>query len=140
MEEIKGYYQMHVETYNRTGVTPHPFEYFRLIWEYFGRLGLANFFIAHKDGVPVAALNVAAYKDAGLYWTGASRTEFMKTGINKLLQWEAIKWCKEKGFLWYESGEAFPEAKEGKHAGLDFFKRSFGGKLYLFYKGRLMLR
>lgn len=140
MEDIEDYYHMHVETYNRTGVSPHPFEYFQLIWEYFGVCSLANFFIAYKDGAPVAALNVATYKEAALHWTGASKTEFMKTGVNKLLQWEAIKWCKERGFLWYESGEAFPETKEGKHAGLDFFKRSFGGVIYPFYKGRLILK
>jgi len=36
----------------------------------------------------------------------------------------------------YETGEALPHVTEGKAKGLNDFKKSFGGKLYPFYRGR----
>jgi lipid II:glycine glycyltransferase (peptidoglycan interpeptide bridge formation enzyme) len=136
LEDIKSYYDLHQQTYHRTGVKPHPYEYFEAIWKYFGERGLARFFMAKCNGRVVAADNIAVFKNKSLYWTNASAHDYLKTGVNKLLQWEAIKWAREAGIETYEVGEGFPDAKAGsKLAGLNFFKRSFGGELHEFYKG-----
>jgi hypothetical protein len=45
--------------------------------------------------------------------------------------------CSGCRLSWYEVGEAFPNVKEGKLKGLNDFKKSFGGSLYPYYKGRL---
>ena len=133
--DIDDYYRLHVETYTRTGANPHPKEYFDGIWKYFGTRNLCNFFMAKLDGEVIAADNVAIYKNWALYWTGASSGKAQSTNVNRVLQWEAIKWAKAQGCAFYESGEGFPDADENsKLGGLTKFKRSFGGKLIPFKK------
>lgn len=137
MEDIKEYYAMHQETYQRTGAKQHPFSYFKNIWQVFGKKGMAHFFIARKDGILVAAINVAMFQQNGVYWTGCSKTAYLPTGVNNLLQWHAIQWVKEQGCNWYDVGEAFPDAM-GKLKGLNDFKKSFGGEMRRFYKYKVL--
>ncbi|HLC66371.1 MAG TPA: GNAT family N-acetyltransferase, partial [Candidatus Nanoarchaeia archaeon] len=136
LAEIKEYYELHKETYRRTGVVPHPYTYFRGIWEQFGKRDIANFFIAERDGQAVAAINIAVFKGNALYWTGCSKTAELHTGINNLLQWNAIRFAKQQGCSWYALGDAFPDAR-GKLGGLDRFKGSFGAATKQFFKGKI---
>jgi hypothetical protein len=138
--DLERYYQMHLETYRRTAAAPHPFAYFQQIWEHFTSRGYSRFFLAELRGEVLAAANVGAYKGAMIYWTGASKTGLPSPGVNNLLQWHAISYARSQGFEWYESGEAFPHLQEGKLKGLNNFKKSFGGELYPFYRGRLVTR
>jgi len=140
LADLERYYQMHLETYRRTGAAPHPFAYFQQIWGKFVSSGYSHIFLAELKGELVAAANVGAYKGAMIYWTGASKTGLPAPGVNNLLQWHAIRYGRSRGFAWYESGEAFPNLKEGKLKGLNDFKKSFGGELYPFYRGRLVIR
>jgi glycosyltransferase involved in cell wall biosynthesis/ubiquinone/menaquinone biosynthesis C-methylase UbiE len=136
LADMQEYYKLHVQTYTRTGVRPHPYEYFEAIWNYFGERGLARIFLARQGGRTVAADNIAVFKNRALYWTNASDTDYLESGVNKILQWEAIQWAKKSGIERYEVGEAFPDAgKDSKAAGLTFFKKSFGGDRHRFYKG-----
>ncbi|RJR43073.1 MAG: GNAT family N-acetyltransferase [Deltaproteobacteria bacterium] len=138
--DLECYYRMHLETYRRTGALPHPFAYFQQIWQNFTSRGYSHIFLAELKGEVVAAANVGAYKGAMIYWTGASKTGLPSPGVNNLLQWHAIRYARSHGFEWYESGEAFPNLKEGKLKGLNDFKKSFGGELYPFYRGLLVIR
>jgi len=131
------YYDLHRETYLRTGARPHPKTYFAAIWNHFVNHGIAQFFFAELGGSVVAAENFSIYKSAVCYWTGAASEKGLKVGANSLLQWTAMQWMVERGLSWYEVGEAFPNIKDGKLKGLNDFKKSFGGNLYPFYKGRL---
>src|SRR5690606_4473055 len=72
-EGMDAYYELHVETYNRTGVPPHPKSYFDAIAEHMIAPGHAQTFAAWLDGQLVAAANVATHQDSSLYWTGAYR-------------------------------------------------------------------
>lgn len=131
-DDIDQYYKMHTATYERTGVKPHPKAYFIKMHEILGP-NYVKMFIAERDGEILAADNIAIFKNSALYWTGASTDEGMKSNANKLLQWHTIQWCMEHAISYYESGEAFPDAKKNsKLAGLTFFKKHFGGKLYPF--------
>lgn len=134
------YYRLHCETYERTGVRPHPRAYFEAIWTNFLSTGLAHILFAEYEGQTVAAENFGVYKQAGLYWTGAASQQGLSINANSLLQWEAMKWMVEHGISWYETGEAFPYIKGGKLKGLNDFKKSFGGTLYPFYRGRILTR
>lgn len=138
--DLEHYYQMHLETYGRTGAPPHPFSYFQQIWENFTCRGYSRIFLAELQGEVVAAANVGAYKGAMIYWTGAGKAGLPTRGVNNLLQWQAINYARRQGYEWYESGEAFPNLREGKLKGLNDFKKSFGGALYPFYRGRLVIR
>jgi lipid II:glycine glycyltransferase (peptidoglycan interpeptide bridge formation enzyme) len=116
-------------------VRPHPKEYFSAIWRYFVRDGKAIVFFAEHDGAVIAADNEIFYKGAVSGWTAAGNNLAAGLGANNLLHWRAMQWARANGALWYESGEAFPGAREGKSKGLNDFKRSFGGDLYPLYRG-----
>jgi Acetyltransferase (GNAT) domain len=136
-DDLETYYHLHLETYRRTGVTPHPKDYFRAIWDHFLVNGLARVWIAEVDGQPVAAQNFGVYKQAAIYWSGAANAKGLEAGANSLLQWTAMQWMLNGGVQWYEPGEAFPQFNHGKQKGLNDFKKSFGGSLYPYYKGQL---
>ena len=136
--DLEIYYRLHVETYQRTGVTPHPYSYFKNIWDKFLSHNLAQIWIAELDGTPIAAENFAVYKNAAVYWTGASTQKGLAVEANSILQWAAMQSMIEAGIEFYETGEAFPQAKDGKRKGLNDFKKSFGGKMYPFYRGKIV--
>ncbi|MBU0877937.1 MAG: GNAT family N-acetyltransferase [Alphaproteobacteria bacterium] len=133
--DLDRYYDLHCETYQRTGARPHPKEYFSAIWQHFVKSGLAVVFFAERNGEVIAADNEIFYKRTMSGWTAAGNSLAAKLGANNLLHWRAMQWALANGGLWYESGEAFPGAREGKSKGLNDFKRSFGGELYPIYRG-----
>jgi hypothetical protein len=137
-EDLDIYYRLHSETYTRTGVRPHPKAYFEAIWRDFLAKGLAYIFFAEYENKVVAAENFGVYKDAAIYWTGASSTKGLELQASSLVQWSAMKKMIADGIAWYETGEAFPNAQEGKTKGLNDFKSSFGGELYPLYRGRII--
>jgi len=136
-EDLEKIYRLHLMTYHKNGIPPHPQAYFRFIWERFAALGLARIFVAEREGRLVAANNQACYKKALSGWTAASRADLPTGGVNNLLHWAAIKQARQEGCLWYESGEGWPNAGRGKAKGLTGFKKSFGGELYPAYRGRI---
>ncbi len=137
--DLEDFYILHCETYRRTGAKPHPKAYFEAIWHDFIDKDLSSTFIAEKEGKMIAADNFGCYKKSSIYWTGASSETGLLTQANSLLHWTAMQCMKEKGIQWFESGEAFPHIYEGKMKGLNYFKRSFGGDLYPYYKGRMII-
>jgi hypothetical protein len=136
-DDLTIYYQLHVETYERTGVQPHPIEYFQHIFDVFIPAGFSRVAFLVRDGRVMAAQNTALYKRGGLYWTGASRSN-KSNGDNRILMQDQFQHARQAGIEWYEVGEAFPNAASGKAKGLNDFKRSFGGVLYPVYRGRLI--
>lgn len=137
-DDLNVYYGLHLETYRRTGVQPHPRAYFQAIWDFFLRNGLAGVWIAEVEGQPVAAENFGIYKNAAVYWTGAASRQGLEVEANSLLQWTAMQWMMDNQIDWYETGEAFPQAMSGKSKGLNDFKKSFGGEMYPYYRGRML--
>ncbi len=138
--DLEIYYNLHTETYQRTKVRPYPKAYFAAIWKDFLEKGLAHIIFAEWNGEVVAAENFGVYKQAAVYWTGAASKNGLLVAANSLLQWTAMQWMAENGLEWYETGEAFPQLREGKLKGLNDFKKSFGGKIYPYYRGQIVLR
>jgi lipid II:glycine glycyltransferase (peptidoglycan interpeptide bridge formation enzyme) len=118
-------------------VAPHSEAYFEAIWSRFLAKEFARVWIAELNGEPVAAENFGVYKKAAIYWTGAANAKGLGAEANSLLQWKAMQWMMRNGIEWYETGEAFPQAPDGKSKGISNFKKSFGGSLYPYYKGHL---
>lgn len=123
--DVESYYQLHVETYRRTGVTPHPIEYFEAIWDDFVAESRAMMLIAEHDGVPCAAINVGIFREKANYWTGASSLMGRDLGANNLLLWEAVKRLRSRVSL-FDFGDAADEEQSKSHS-LSKFKESFGG-------------
>jgi len=140
-EWVDVYYRVHVETYRRTGVTPHPKAYFESIAHHVAGQGHAVLWVA-KDaqGNPVAFHNCARFGKTSQYWTGCGEMDHLSSGVNYLLVWHALLGAKEDGCEWYEIGECFPNVKEGKLHGLTVFKSKFGGELHRLFKGTIVLQ
>lgn len=133
--DLDAYYKLHLDTYQRTGARPHNYEFFEGIFTKMLSAGLVQIMIAHKGEQAVAAQNSAIYKGGALYWTGASRSD-AGLGVNRYLLDRQIMKAKENGFTRYEVGEIFLIRNNPKLEGLSHYKRSFGGQLYPYYRGR----
>jgi hypothetical protein len=139
-DRLDEYYRVHVETYRRTGAAPYPKEYFGLIAALSER-GQAVLWVARDgSGRPVAFHNDGRCREGSLYWSGCCETEHLRSGVNYLLTWEAMRGARRDGCRWYDIGEVFPNVREGKLHGLTTFKEKFGGDLYRYYRGQLHLR
>jgi len=135
LKDLDTYYTLHQETYNRTDMKPHPYEYFEGIFTKLLKDKKVQILLASDKDQIIAAKNCARFKEGVYYWTGASKTG-VDSSINKLLMHEQIKSAKRDGFLRYECGESFPGTTNNKKAGLSLYKGSFGGQLYPFYRGQ----
>ncbi len=132
---IDDYYRVHTENYVRTGVRPHPREYFRGIAEYMSSRGNAVLWVARDPGgQPVAFHNDTGLAHARTYHTGCCETAHLDSGANYLLFWESLRGAVADGCSWYDAGEVFPGVKQGKEAGLSVFKSKFGGNIHRVFR------
>ena len=139
-EDLQTYLSLHAATCARTGVSQHPRAYFEAIWRQMIPLRLARVFFAELDGKVLAARNFGVYKNGASTWTAAGLEEAGPLGANVMLQWEAMRSLAAEGLELMDCGEALPWAADAKLRGLSDFKKSFGGSLRPYYKGRLDLR
>ena len=70
-------------------------------------------FVAYKNQIPVSALVGSAMGETGIYLLGATNEIGMQNKSAYLLQWEMIKWLKEKNFTRYDLGGIDPENNPG---------------------------
>lgn len=133
--DLEQYYQLHVQTYRRTGAQPHPRKYFQHIFFKVLKRNMCRIVFLYKDDKLVAAQNTLMFKDVALYWTGASLDD-RGEGENRLLMFNQIAKAKELGLKYYEVGEAFPNVRSGKLKGLNDYKKSFGGIVHPIFAGK----
>lgn len=126
---LDAYYDMHTETYIRTGTTPHPRSYFEGIAKHIASSGAARLVaILTPAGEPIAFHNMAVLGPGAFYHTGCSREIAESDGAGYLLMFGAINAARSAGVSRYDCGWIFPEAGEGKQKGLTLFKTRFGGE------------
>ncbi|MBR0704817.1 GNAT family N-acetyltransferase [Bradyrhizobium diazoefficiens] len=126
---LDAYYDVHTETYLRTGVTPHPKAYFAGIAKRIAASGSARLFaIMTPASEPIAFHNMAVLGPGAFYHTGCSRDIAGSDGVGYLLMFGAINAARSSGVTRYDCGWIFPEASEGKQKGLTLFKTRFGGE------------
>jgi lipid II:glycine glycyltransferase (peptidoglycan interpeptide bridge formation enzyme) len=61
-------------------------------------------FIAYKDKLPIAGIIGTAIGNTGIYLLGASNEIGMNNKASYLLQWEMIKWLKQREYQRYDLG------------------------------------
>lgn len=138
-EMLEAYYEVHVENYTRTGITPHPKAHFQVLGDIPGHR--AALWVAYgPDGEPTAFHNDARFGNTSMYHTGCSSSEHLNSGVNYLLVWESLLGALRDGCRWYEVGEVFPNAASGKAKGLTIFKSKFGGQLHRVFRGEIVLQ
>lgn len=134
INDMELYYKLHVETYLRTGVKPHPKSYFQHIFFDILPLNLCHILFLYNGENLIAAHNILLFKESAMYWTGASATE-KGEGESRLLMHTQIAFAKSCGCKYFEIGEAFPNERIGKLKGLNDFKKSFGGFMHPIFSG-----
>lgn len=134
--DLAPYYKMHLETCNRSGISPHPKAYFEYIWNHFYSKGEAKIWIAELEGNVIAGQTFSIHHGVATYWTGASDKTARSCGANSLLQWEAIRYFQSVDLDFFENGWN-SEDKNTKAGRISLFKESFGGNLEPIYKGKI---
>ncbi len=136
MEVLDEWYRLYKETALRDKITIHSKEYYRKIFELSGqepgseeKPEISLLKAVYNDQM-LAGIIVAHYGTRATYLYGASSNEHRNLMPAYALQWEAIKYAKEKGCTEYDLFGIPPE-NDPAHpmSGLYRFKTGFGGEI-----------
>jgi peptidoglycan pentaglycine glycine transferase (the first glycine) len=137
--DVEGFSRMMDTTGERDAFGVHTLAYYRRAYELFHPVGACELLVASFEDESLAALMAFAHGERAWYFYGASTSRHRNRMPTYLLQWEAIRWAKEKGCTQYdlwgipdtneEALEAqFTQRTEGLW-GVYRFKRGFGGEV-----------
>jgi lipid II:glycine glycyltransferase (peptidoglycan interpeptide bridge formation enzyme) len=138
---LETFYALLRETSQRNEFGIHDVSYYRDFMRVFGDHALLE--IASVDGRPAAGLIVASFGDEAIYMYGGSSAEVRAHGAAFLLQFEAMRWARDRGLARYdlwgipmqepeaaaESQDSVPATKGDDWRGLYRFKTGFGGDI-----------
>ena len=124
----------------RDGFGVHESNYYKIAYEIFAPRNECQLLIAEHEGKNLAAIMVFANKKRAWYLYGASSNEKRELMPTYILQWEAIRWARNRGCSEYDLWgvpdenqtqleEQFLQRNEGLW-GVYRFKRGFGGDLF----------
>ncbi len=136
---VEGFYEILSRTADRADFGIHNLNYYQRVFELFAPQGKCKLLTAEYQGQPLASVMVFANGERSWYFYGASSNEHRDRMPTYLVQWEAMRWAKEKGCLSYDLWGVPDEDLETleaqfleRHEGLWSvyrFKRGFGGDL-----------
>lgn len=137
--DVASYVALAQQTGQRDGFGVHSPEYYRKAYELFAP-DHAVLLMASFDGKDIAGLMAFMQGKSAWYLYGASSNEERERMPNHALQWEAIRWARERGCATYDlwgipdEDEATLEARfQNRRDGLwgvYGFKRGFGGRVW----------
>ena len=138
-DDMAEFHAMMLVTAKRDGFAVHSAEYMRKAYEIFQPAGHAAILGAFHQGRPLAALMVFQRGSRAWYLYGASLDEKRELMPNYLLQWEAMRWARQRGAEEYDLWGVPDEDEAGLEAGFEDrhdglwgvyrFKRGFGGQV-----------
>jgi peptidoglycan pentaglycine glycine transferase (the first glycine) len=129
VDDLTLFYEMYRVTGARDDFVIRPFDYYADAWGTFLERGLAELFLAHHQGEVLAGLILFHFGEKAWYMYGASTDRLRNLMPNHLLQWEAIKWAKAHGYVFYDMWGA-PDVSDERDPmwGVYRFKEGFGGE------------
>ena len=138
-EDVDAFHTLMQETGARDGFAVHSRDYYRRAYRLFHPQGACELLLAEYQGQPLAGLMVFARGGRAWYLYGASNNRERNRMPTYLLQWEAMRWAKDRGCIEYDlwgvpdADEAALEAEFTRRSdglwGVYRFKRGFGGAL-----------
>ena len=138
-KDLHGFYRLMQITSERDGFATHSDSYYESAYQLFVPQGLAKLFLAIFEDKVLGGIMAFAFGQRAWYMYGVSSDEHRNLMPNYLLQWEAIKWARERGCLTYDlwgipdEEEAVLEREFLKRSdglwGVYRFKRGFGGQV-----------
>lgn len=93
------FYNLLFETAKKSGFNIREFEYHHDFWKTFSNSGIGQMFFAEFNGEVVAVAYGFIFGEKSTYKDGASIADKKVYGASHLLQWEVIKWAKNRGSL-----------------------------------------
>jgi peptidoglycan pentaglycine glycine transferase (the first glycine) len=143
-DDLSTFYELLKATGRRAQFGIHTQAYYTQVWRLFAAQESVALLLAQYGGKPLAALMVFAWGNKAWYMYGASSDEERQRMPTHLLQWEAMRWARERGCETYDLW-GIPDVDEseiGPHiasaeergvlstgmGGLYRFKRGFGGR------------
>jgi len=133
------FYKLISITSHRADFGVHSEAYYQRAYDLFHPHGETEIFVAEYDGEPLAALMVFARGKRAWYLYGASGNQYRDRMPTYILQWEAMRWARNRGCEWYdlwgvpdvdqEQLEKKFKARSDGLWGVYRFKRGFGGML-----------
>lgn len=132
-EDLRTFYSILLETAERDRFLVRNYDYFETLWDELVSRDYARLFMAYYQNQPIAGTLAFTIGTKAWYIYGASSNEHRNVMPNYLLQWEMIKWAKDRGCTMYDfrgvSGDLDPN---NPLYGLYRFKRGFGGDMVEF--------
>ena len=141
-DDLSIFYRLIELTGRRDGFAVHSRGYYEMAYWLFVPSGLARLFLATYGDEVIAGLMVFAFGQRAWYMYGASSDRERDRMPNHLLQWQAIRWAKERGCLTYDlwgiPDEVGKEPEKYKRTvtdrqgglwGVYRFKQGFGGQV-----------
>jgi lipid II:glycine glycyltransferase (peptidoglycan interpeptide bridge formation enzyme) len=141
-EAIDCFYTLMQDTASRNEFDVHSRDYYAAFLRLFADCALLLF--AEIEDRPVAAVVATAFGDEAIYMYGASSTRDRAHGAGFLLQYEAMRWARERGCSFYdlwgiqaedpdstkvEDGGRIAGTSGSDWRGLYEFKTRFGGEI-----------
>lgn len=140
--DLGAFYDLLLETARRDGFFIRGRSYFETLWDVLYPAEMLHMFLAEFDGRPIAGVILFCMGSRVVYTYGASSNEHRNVMPNHLIQWHAIRWAKEAGYLVYDFRGVSPVREdkpvEPHLAGLNRFKEGFGAR-YVEYAGQFDL-
>lgn len=129
VDDLDSFYRIYAETSARDKFLIRPFEYYNDVWRSFLQDGMADLLLAEWEGTLLGGLMLFRLGHKAWYLYGASSNEKRNLMPNYLLQWEAIRTAKRKGYLLYDLWGA-PDVldEEDPMWGVYRFKKGLGGQ------------
>jgi len=106
--------------------------YLRSVMRAMHDVGQGRLFFAEHEGTPLAGMYVFTFGEKYWYMYGASSDEKRNLKPNYILQWEVMRWAKERGLTHYDMvGVPKPEELDESSSlwGVYKFKEGFGGEM-----------
>lgn len=135
--DIDAFYELLKGTGGRDGFRIHQKAHYR---RFLLSLPGSFFLIAEHEGRPIAGLLGVIWNRVGIYYYGASSYADRALMAPYLLQWEAMKLCKEAGCDTYDLlGIAASDSKKDPWFGISDFKRKFGGEVLTYPREQMII-
>jgi peptidoglycan pentaglycine glycine transferase (the first glycine) len=142
MADIPRFFELLEETSSRDEFGVHGVEYYADMLDVFG--DDAILLLAEFEGELAAGAIVLQHGDEAVYMYGASTQSLQRHMPTHMLQFEAMRWARERGCVWYDlwgippTDEPPESARDGQANvrsglwGVYRFKQGFGGEVFLY--------
>jgi len=118
---LEDFYKMNCITRKKHGLPPQPKTFFENLFKYVLSQEKGFIAIGKFNDISIAGAVYLLHGKKAIYKFGASNMEYQNLRANNLVMWEAMKYCKNKGFESFCFGKTEPD-----NEGLRKFKLGWG--------------